>query len=100
VEITSQTKDGVAFLTLSGRMMFDESLFGLSGHVSRLLAAGLRKFVVDLAAVPYCDSSGCGEVIAVYATIRKMGGIIAFACLGEKVHLLWTRVKLTDVFPI
>jgi anti-anti-sigma factor len=100
VEIVSETKEGIAILTLSGRLKFDESLLSLRQHVGNLLAAGIKRFVMDFSRVPHCDSSGCGEVISAYATVRKAGGAVAFTKPGERVRLLWERIKLTDVFPI
>lgn len=100
MEITAETKEGVAILSLSGRMMFDESLLSLRNHIARLLAEGIRRFVVDFSGVPHCDSSGCGEIISAYASIRKAGGTVAFTKPTERVLVLWTRIKLIDVFPI
>ena len=100
MEITSENKEGVAILTLSGRLMFDESLLRLREHVARLLHAGTNRFIFDFSRVPHCDSSGCGEIISAFASIRNAGGGVAFVKPSERVHTLWTRIKLTDVFPI
>lgn len=80
--------------------MFDESLLSLRDHVAHLLQAGVKRFIFDFSAVPHCDSSGCGEIISAYASIRKVGGGVAFIKPSERVHVLWTRIRLTDVFPI
>ncbi|HYR41939.1 MAG TPA: STAS domain-containing protein, partial [Terriglobia bacterium] len=51
-------------------------------------------------AVPYCDSSGCGEIIGAYSSIRKAGGTVAVLNPNERIRLLWARIKLADVLSI
>ena len=100
MRITTETRNGVAVLTLSGRLIFDDSLLSLREHVRRLLDAGLRRFIMDLSEVSHCDSSGCGEIIGAYASITKAGGAVAFLKPAERVRVLWTRIKLREVFSI
>ncbi len=100
VVITTETRESVATLTLSGRLMFDESLLGLREHIAVLRDAGIKRYVFDMSNVPHCDSSGCGEMISAYASIRKSGGAAAFIRPSERVRIIWTRIRLTDVFPI
>jgi len=80
--------------------MFDESLLYLRREIQELLKGDLRVFILDLADVPHCDSSGTGEVIGVYTSITKAGGVMAVAGLTERVRVLWSRVKLLEVFNI
>jgi anti-anti-sigma factor len=100
VQITSETKNDIAIMKLSGKLIFDPSLLSLRDQISYFLKTGIKRFIFDISAVPYCDSSGCGEIIGAYSSVRKVGGNVAVLNPTERVLLLWTRIKLTDVFAI
>jgi anti-anti-sigma factor len=68
--------------------------------VRELLSESVRHFVFDLREVPHCDSSGSGEVIGAYTSIAKAGGLMVVAGLSDRVRLLWSRVKLLNVFDV
>jgi anti-sigma B factor antagonist len=100
VQITSDTKNGIAILRLSGRLIFDPSLLGLRDEIGHFLDSGINRFIFDVSAVPHCDSSGCGEIIGAYSSIRKAGGTLVVLNPTDRVRLLWERIKLTDIFPM
>jgi anti-anti-sigma factor len=100
VQIHVEINGRVAVLKISGGMIFDESLFLLREHVQNLLESEIRRVVVDISEVPHIDSSGCGEVIRIYTSIVKANGALAFVNPTERVRVLWTRIKLTDVFHV
>jgi anti-sigma B factor antagonist len=98
LELQTETSDGIAVIKISGKLVFDESLLFLRREVRELLDEGLRLFVIDLTQVPYCDSSGSGEVIGAYSSITKAAGSLALAGLSDRIRALWTRVKILSVF--
>lgn len=98
--LTSETRDGVVILKVSGRLIFDESLLTLRAKVRETLQSEVKGFVFDLSEVPHCDSSGCGEIIGAYAAICKAGASVAFVSPSPRVRVLWERIKLTEVFNL
>lgn len=100
MRITSEIRDGIAILTLSGRLMFDESILALRNEVGRHLNQGIRRFAFDFSDVPHCDSSGCGEMIGAYTSITKAGGFVAIGGATERVQTLWKRIQLLQVFNL
>jgi stage II sporulation protein AA (anti-sigma F factor antagonist) len=100
MEVTSTANDGVSVLKVSGRMIFEDSLFVLREHVQKANAAGIRGFVIDLSGVPYLDSSACGELIRVHASIAKAEGSLVILAPVERVRGLLLRTGLTAVFQI
>src|SRR5262245_31433917 len=78
-------------------MVFDESLFLLRQHIRDLLQSGIRRFVIDVSDVPYLDSSACGEVLGAYSSIMKSGGTLVFVNPSERVRVLWSRIKVTEI---
>jgi anti-anti-sigma factor len=100
VHITVAVKDGVALIKISGRMIFDESLFLLRRHVRELLASGILRYVVDISEAPYLDSSACGEVIGMYSSITKAQGSLAFVNPNARVRTLWKRIRIIEILNI
>jgi anti-anti-sigma regulatory factor len=41
-----------------------------------LLGEGYRKFVLDLASISDADSSGLGEIVQIYVTVRREDGTL------------------------
>jgi anti-sigma B factor antagonist len=100
VILTSESRDGIAFIKLSGKLVFDESLYKLRPKLRELLDSGTNAIIFDLGEVTHCDSSGMGEMIGAYTTIRKHDAAVAFANLTPKVRLLWERINIATVFDI
>ncbi len=100
MQITFELKDDVALIKLSGRMIFDESLFLFHRRIRDLLESGVRRYVVDISEVPHLDSSACGEVIRAYTSIAKAQGVLVFANPSERVRALWKRIKIIDILNI
>jgi anti-sigma B factor antagonist len=100
VQITSETKNNIVLIKVSGRMVLDESLFRLREHVLYGLETGIRRFVIDISEVSHLDSCGCGEVITAYTSILRAKGSLGFVNPTEHVRMLWARTKLADVFNV
>ncbi len=100
MQVTLKTKDGIAIIEISGRMVFDEALFRMREHIRKLLQSGTKAFVLDVSKVSHCDSSACGEIISAYSSIAKAGGSLALVKPMERVRIIWTRIRLTEVLKI
>src|SRR5439155_15651996 len=86
-------------VTLSGRLVFQTAVI-LREEVHKRLDSGIKRFIFDVSAISYCDSAGCGEFIDVFSTVGKAAGAVAFLKPTERVHDLWTRIRLTEIFKI
>lgn len=89
---TSERKSGdVAILDLSGRIVLGDGSKQLSGKIVELLGAGNKKILLNLAEVSYVDSSGLGEMVSSYSTVRDAGG---------KIKLLNVQPRMADLLKI
>ena len=61
--IRERIVDDVVVLDIGGRMTLEAQESQLSGLVRQRVAAGYKGFVVNLRAVPYCDTRGLAELI-------------------------------------
>ncbi len=64
----------VAILDFSGKITLGEGSSTLRRMVRELITKGHRKILMDLGDVDYIDSSGIGEMVAAYTTVRSAQG--------------------------
>ena len=92
--------DGVTIMDLSGRITLGEGSVVLRDEVRKLLASGHKNILLNMAEVTYIDSSGIGELVSAYTTVRNQGGELKLLNLTKKVHDLLQITKLYTVFDI
>lgn len=90
--------DDVVILDLSGRITIGEGTVVLREQIQRLLAKGDRKFLLNLADVDYIDSSGLGELVTAFTTVRNNQGQLKLLNLTRRVQDLLQITKLLTVF--
>ena len=73
---------------------------GTNDQVKDLLAKGQKKILLNLGDVNYIDSSGIGELVSAYTTVRNQGGELKLLNLTKKVHDLLQITKLYTVFDV
>jgi anti-sigma B factor antagonist len=100
MKIGTRQVDGVTILDLSGRITLGEGSVQLRDAVRELLAKGQKHVLLNLADVNYIDSSGIGELVSAFTTMRNQGGELKLLKLTKKVHDLLQITKLYTVFDI
>ncbi|MGD0508439.1 MAG: STAS domain-containing protein [Terriglobales bacterium] len=91
---------GVAIVDVSGRITLGEGNVILRDTVRGLLEKGSNKILLNLHEVGYVDSSGIGELVKSYATVRSHGGHLKLVNPSKRVHDLLQLTKLYTVFDI
>jgi anti-sigma B factor antagonist len=92
--------DGVTIVDLSGRITLGEGSVKLRESVRDLASKGRNKILLNLGDVTYIDSSGIGELVSAFTTVRNQGGELKLLNLTKKVHDLLQITKLYTVFDI
>lgn len=100
MKISTRQVDGVTILDLSGRITLGEGSVQLRDAVRELLSKGQKNILLNLADVNYIDSSGIGELVSAFTTMRNQGGELKLLKLTKKVHDLLQITKLYTVFDI
>jgi anti-sigma B factor antagonist len=90
--------DDVVILDLSGRITIGEGAVQMRDTLQKLLSAGDRKFLINLANVDYIDSSGLGELVTAFTTVRNQDGQLKLLNLTRRVRDLLQITKLLTVF--
>jgi anti-sigma B factor antagonist len=91
---------GVTIVDLSGRITLGEGSVVLRDTVRDLVGKGKNKILLNLADVTYIDSSGIGELVSAFTTVRNQSGELKLLKLTKKVHDLLQITKLYTVFDI
>jgi anti-sigma B factor antagonist len=97
--ITRQV-DGVTVVDLSGRITLGEGSVVLRDTIKDLLGKGHKKILLNLGDVSYIDSSGIGELVSAFTSVRNQGGELKLLNLTKKVHDLLQITKLYTVFDV
>ena len=92
--------DGVTIVDLSGRITLGEGSVVLRDTVKDLLGKGQKKILLNLGDVSYIDSSGIGELVSAFTSVRNQGGDLKLLNLTKKVHDLLQITKLYTVFDV
>ncbi len=98
LSIKKRKEDGVTIVGLSGRLTIGESVLSLRDTVRSAIDEGDLKFVLDLGDVSYIDSSGLGELVSIYTTVRNKKGDVKLLRLTAKAKDLLQMTKLLTVF--
>ena len=100
MKVSTRQVDGVTVLDLSGRITLGEGSVQLRDAVRSLLSKGSKNILLNLGEVNYIDSSGIGELVSAFTTVRNQGGDMKLLNLTKKVHDLLQITKLYTVFDI
>src|SRR6201992_48410 len=98
MKLKTRQVDGVTILDLSGRITLGEGSVQLRDAVRDLLAKGSKQILLNLGDVNYIDSSGIGELVSAYTTVRNQGGDLKLLNMTKKVHDLLQITNLYTVF--
>jgi anti-sigma B factor antagonist len=100
MKISTRQIDGITIVDCSGRITLGEGSVTLRDTVGQLLSKEQKKILLNLGDVNYIDSSGIGELVSAYTTVRKQGGDLKLLNLTKKVHDLLQITKLYTVFDV
>ena len=90
----------VTILDVNGRIVLGDEIGDLRNAVRNLVAEGKKKIILNLAAVDYIDSSGVGELVGSYTTVRNAGGELKLLNLSPKVQDILNVTKLYTVLDV
>ena len=98
MQIEERIVGDVVVLDLKGKVTLGGGDELLKDKINSLVNQGRRKVVLNLAAVPYIDSAGLGEIVRTYTTVSRQGGSLKLMSLTKRITDLLTITKLVNVF--
>jgi anti-anti-sigma factor len=99
---TKQLDSGIAVVTVSGRLVLGRDVERLETAIGELLKQEQKKFVFDISALDYADSSGIGTLVACLTHIKKAGGELRMAGANARMLRLFQMTgvdQLMALFP-
>lgn len=100
MKASTRQLNGVTVVDLSGRITLGEGSVVLRDTVRDLIGKGEKRILLNLGEVTYIDSSGIGELVSAFTTVRNQGGELKLLNLTKKVHDLLQITKLYTVFDV
>ncbi len=98
LDVKERQAGDVTILDMSGSVRIGEGAIAMRDAVRRLASDGKKNVLLNLSGVSYMDSSGVGELIANYTTLRRDGGQLKLLNLTDKIQNLLVITKLLTVF--
>src|SRR5215472_457697 len=98
ISVTTRTVSDIVILDLKGRLWILD--LSLRDFVKRLLDEGSRHFVLNLTDLSYVDSSGLGQMLSIWTSIKNKGGHMTLLRPSLRVQKLFEITRLGTVFEI
>ena len=97
---TYREAGGITVVDIGGRITLGEGSALLRKTIRELLEDQRTLILLNLADVDYIDSSGIGELVSAFTTVKNSGGELKLLNLTKKVHDLLQITKLYTVFDV
>ncbi len=100
IKASTRKVSDVAIVDLSGQIKLGEGTSVLRDTVKDLLGKGQKKILLNLGDITYIDSSGIGELVSAFTSVRNQGGELKLLNLTKKVHDVLQITRLYTVFHV
>jgi anti-sigma B factor antagonist len=87
----------VALIHVSGRVTLTDGTVVFDDTLRRLIDKDYIKLIIDLADVPYIDSTALGIILRAHATVTRRGGALRLLRVQGHVRELLELTRLSSV---
>ena len=98
MSFASRNVSDVMVVDLSGRFWLHD--IQLRDHINELLDGGSRHFVLNLADVTFTESSGLGQMVAIWTSVTNRGGRVSLLRPADQIRKALKLTKLDKVFDV
>jgi len=100
LEITTREFDRVVVVDVVGKLTTSDGRTQLRDLIHVFSGTGHKRFLINLAGVDYVDSSGMGELVRCFSTVRQRGGEMKLVQVNKRVADLLQMTRLNTLFEI
>ena len=100
MKMTRKNHNDVLILCPEGKIVLGDGDQDLGEAVRTELEKGVRKILIDLSKVSYLDSSGIGEMVGCYTSIKNKNGELRICGMNAKIFGLMKMTSLHSVFEV
>lgn len=98
MDIRERADGQIRILHVTGKVTRADGERVLRARIEDLSDRGYNRIVLNLAEVPYMDSSGLGELVRCYSSLRRESGTMALTHLSPRIVDMLRITKLGEVF--
>ena len=95
-----RTVEDVAIVEVTGRITLGDGSVALREVIRKIIDSGTKKILLNLHGVGYVDSSGLGELVGTYSSVRNQGGQVKLVNPSQRVQDLLQMTRLSTVFDV
>ena len=95
-----QLESGVAVITISGRLALGGETERLDAAVKGMLQKGVKKFVLDITALDYADSSGIGMLVSCLTNAKKAGGELKLVGANPRIKRILSMTGVDSILSM
>ncbi len=100
MKIKQSPKDNVMVLELSGKIMGGPDFDKFKEEIHGLLEGGHKNIILDMAGVPWINSTGLGILITGYHSIKAAEGTMKICSVKERVLSIFYISQLENIFDV
>ena len=100
VKLTNRQVGEVTVIDAAGRITLGEGASAFREAIRDIAAKGSAKVLLNLSEITYIDSSGIGELVSGFTSVRNQGGVLKLVGLTKRVQDLLQITKLYTVFDV
>jgi anti-sigma B factor antagonist len=100
MNITIRKQNDVTILCPEGKITLGDGDQELGEAVRQVLEEGARKMIINFTKVTYLDSSGVGELVGCYTSIKNRGGELRICGMNNRIFGLIKMTSLHSVFEV
>ena len=100
LDVNIREIENVAVIDLKGKITIGVGAETFRNVVDDLLIDGQRKILFNFSGVIFIDSTGLGEIVASYRTVRGLNGEMKIYNIGGRVYSTFSISKLLPILEI
>ena len=89
-----------AVISFKGKLRGGPDAQIFQNQISSFLEDGKKNIIVDMSDVKFVDSSGLGNIVRAFSTVKEGGGQLKLAGISDKVEGVLSITKLNSVFEL
>jgi anti-sigma B factor antagonist len=100
LSLNTRHVNDVTVVDVAGRITLGDGTNTLRDAMEGLVAGGGRKVLLNLADTSYIDSSGFGELVSGYTSLRRAGGSLKLLNPTQRIKSLLDMTNLSAIFEV
>lgn len=98
MEITQKEQNGITIISITGNLLGETNAEPICLLVDKSTEKGIARFILDLSALQYMNSTGLSVLVSILTKARKNKGDLVIINTPKKVMQLLEITKLKSIF--